>query len=117
MKIVPFGKRKGQDNGLSVYSGLLEGIGISSEEEVGEEEDGTIETPMEALSPGRTKMDEVQEAIEGVVGNPSLDNLMIILGAIGMSKINMQVADDGSHLSVSGIISFSKPDEKISKKD
>lgn len=109
MQIVPFGKQKGQDNGLSVISDLLEDTGVIP--------DTTFDTPMESQSPGRTKIDAVQAAIEEAVGEPSLDNLMIILAAIGMSKINISVAEDGGNLSVSGVIDFTEPEEKISKKD
>jgi len=114
MKIVPFGKQKGQDNGLSAYADLLEDTSAPEEEEIN---DGGFDTPMESQSPGRTKIDEVQAAIEGVVGEPSLDNLMIILAAIGMSQVGIKVADDGSNLSISGIIDFSEPESKISKKE
>jgi hypothetical protein len=114
MKIVPFGKWNGQNNRISIFSNLLGDEELSFGDT---EEDGTFEAPMESQSTGKTKIDDVQLAIEKVVGEPSIDNLMIILAAIGMSKISIQVNEDGSHLSVSGIIDFTEPDSKISKKE
>jgi len=111
MKIVPFGKQKGQEDEFFVYADLLEDTGISTDK------DSAFDLPAGSQSPGKTKIDEVQSAIENVVGEPSLDNLMIILAAIGMSKIGMNLSEDGSSLSVSGIISFTAPEEKISKKE
>jgi len=113
MKIIPFGKQRNQYSGVSAYAEILEEIRDTSDEDL----DESFDTPMESQSPGRTKIDEVQKAIEGAVGEPSLDNLMIILAAIGMSQIGVKVSDDGSHLAINGIIDFSEPESKISKKD
>lgn len=116
MKITPFGKQKGQQDGLSVYADLLGGDMVDVGDEAADAGE-SIETPMEAQAPQDSLIDDVQTAIEGVVGEPSLDNLFVILSAIGMSQVNIKVAEDGSSLSVSGIIDFSDPEAKIIKKD
>ena len=107
MKIIPFGKKRDQQDVLSVFSDHLDG----------EAEESLFDSSSNSSSPGRTKIDEVQRAIEGIVGEPSLDNLMIILAAIGMTQIGIKVSGDNSSLSVSGVIDISEPDTKISKKD
>lgn len=108
MKITPFGKLKGQDSGMSAYANLFGDQSDDSGEDMNSD-DGMQ---------NHTKIDELQDAIEQVVGEPSLDNLMIILAAIGMSQLNIKVSQDNSSLSVSGIIDFSEPEEeKIGRKE
>lgn len=107
MKITPFGKQKGQESGLSAYANLFEEKSDSPEKE---NANNDVES--------HTKIDEVQDAIIQVVGEPSLDNLMVILAAIGMSQISIKMSQDGSSIAVSGIIDFSEPEEeKIGRKE
>ena len=106
MKIIPFGKQKEQGGDLSTYANLFE-----------EKSDGTKDDD-EGVLKSSTKIDEIQDAITQSVGEPSLDNLMIILAAIGMSQISMKVSQDGSSIAISGIIDFSDPEEeKIGRKE
>ena len=117
MKIIPFGTKKGQNYGMPVYADLMENkLATDDSSEEGEGGD-TFLSSMDNRSPGRSKIEEVQESIEQIVGEPSLDNLMIILAAIGMSQIGIKVSNDGSSLSVTGIINFDEPDSKINRKD
>lgn len=122
MKITPFGKVK---NEYSVISNLLdselsteeENDEINNRDEDSESDKNSDEDSLESSSPGKIKILKVQEAIEEIVGEPSIDNLMIILSAIGMKSISLKVSEERNNLSVSGIIDFSEPDNKISKKD
>jgi len=112
MKILPFGKRKGQVEDSS-YSPTVPDA--KNDKEIMPNQPANNATMN--FQNNSTKIDEVQNAIIRSVGEPSLDNLMVILAAIGMSGIKLSVSEDGSSLSVSGIIRFSDKEEKITKKD
>lgn len=112
MKLVPYGKRKDQENSYLFSSNILNDM--PSDNHIDEKESEEI---INDSSPGREKIEKIQEAIEDVIGEPSFDGLMLILSAIGMTNIKINIDNDGTTLSVSGVINFSEPEEKISKKE
>lgn len=108
MKIIPYGKN--EDYFDAVVNASLDNLpSKDKEDEIAEklEEDST---PADQ----ETKVQQMEDAISEILGEPSLDNLMIILTAIGMSKISLSMSEDKTHLSVAGIISLSE-DKKIKK--
>ena len=110
MKLVPFGKRKGQDSLATEASFLDNSISLDTVDDTAE-----VETePSAELSDEIDKVQEVEKAISDVLGEATLDNLMIVLTAIGMTKISLSLAEDKSRLSVTGVINISG-EEKIEK--
>lgn len=108
MKIIPYGKN--EDYFDAVIKAGLEDLTPKDEEDeiVEKSEDESMSTEQE------TKVQKMEDAISEILGEPSLDSLMVILTAIGMSKISLSMAEDKTHLSVAGIISLSE-DKKIKK--
>lgn len=123
MKIVPFGKKRDQKS-LPISS-TLEKLAQVQEPAAPEEnaEPAIAETPTDNLNSNESpqmdastqKLEEIEKAIDTILGGPSLDNLMLLLTAIGMSKISISVSEDKTKLSISGIINLSEEDTKIKK--
>jgi hypothetical protein len=110
--IVPYGKSKNT-------ASSLEKISIFSQfEDVGVEE--TVEEAPEAASEEVTtsedvgKVKQVEQYLNETLGGPTLDNLMVVLTAVGMSKISISLSEDKSSLSISGAINLAD-DNKIMK--
>lgn len=111
MRVIPFGKNEGYVDRI-LEAALDE---LRPEPEEVQEPEAVEPTSDEMLNADQqSKAQRMEEAIAEILGEPSLDSLMIILTAIGMSKISLSMAEDQAHLSVAGIISLSE-DKKIKK--
>jgi len=62
-----------------------------------------------------SKVKQIEDCLNEILGTPTLDNLMIVLTAIGASKISLNLSEDGDTLSMSGTISLTGEDKKITK--
>jgi hypothetical protein len=62
-----------------------------------------------------SKVKQVEDFLNETLGEPSLDNLMVVLTAIGLSKISLNLSEDGDQLSLSGTINLDSEDKKITK--
>jgi hypothetical protein len=111
--IVPYGKSKNTASSLERIS-----IFSQFEEEIGVEK--TIEETPEAASEEATtsedvgKVKQVEQYLNETLGGPTLDNLMVVLTAVGMYKISISLSEDKSSLSISGAINLAD-DNKIMK--
>jgi hypothetical protein len=62
-----------------------------------------------------SKVKQIEDCLNEILGEPTLDNLMIVLTAIGATKISLSLSENGDQLSMSGTISLSGEDKKITK--
>jgi len=104
MQITPFGKLKDDS-----FRSLADSLFPTSDEEDSDGEDGIPDSDDRG-----DIIQNVENAISDVLGDPSLDNLMVILHAIGMSNVSLSLSDNNEKLSVSGVIELSS-DQKIKK--
>jgi hypothetical protein len=113
MIISPNGKRKDSEKELKLAFNF-------TEEALTDEE--PIADSFESLSPQEgdktftddSKVLQVERALGDILGEPSLDNLMVVLNAIGLVNVNLSLKDEGK-LSLSGVIELEESDKKISK--
>ena len=61
------------------------------------------------------RVKQVEDCLNDILGEPTLDGLMVVMTAIGASKISLNLSEDGDQLSFSGIISLTSEDKKIRK--
>jgi hypothetical protein len=124
MELTPFGNRKNTDGPYKQVQSMFD-LSTSDVEEESEpsgfDEPSETEGDFDAVDDGSmqedaSKIKQVEESLSSILGEPSLDNLMVILTAIGMGKISMSLSEDNSSLSVSGIIELTG-DNKIKKDD
>jgi len=120
MRIIPYGKATGfsATSNINDFVQTDEQADEQVEEQVQETQavdNGTQSESDKSLSTEqKSKVQQIENAIDDILGEPSLDSLMIVLSAIGMSKISLSMSEDQSHLSVTGIINLSE-DKKIKK--
>ena len=119
--IVPYGKSKNTASSLERYSLFSQYEEESVAEEPTETIEETLEPPSEVdpatpdtISEDVGKVEQVEKYLNETLGGPTLDNLMVVLTAVGMSKISISLSEDKSSLSVSGAISLAD-DNKIKK--
>jgi hypothetical protein len=115
--IVPYGKSKNTSSldKYSLFSAMEEETEVEEpveEAPVGVAEEAPAE--VDTISEDVGKVDQVEKFLNETLGGPTLDNLMVVLTAIGMSKISISVSEDKSSLSVSGAIDLAD-DNKIKK--
>jgi hypothetical protein len=114
--IVPYGKSKDSEE-LKKYS-LFNQFEEPEAEESLDDSGDALETGSDegAITEDVGKAEEVERYLNETLGGPTLDNLMIVLTAIGMSKISLSLSEDKSSLSVSGVIGLAD-DNKIKKEN
>jgi hypothetical protein len=112
MKIIPYGN----SNSYLDYVTQSSIVSVPQSEETSEDvEAEEVSTEPEETDGREKKIKSMENAIAEILGEPNLDNLMIILTAVGMSKLSFSMSEDNSHLSVAGIIDLSEDDGKIKK--
>jgi len=112
MKIVPFGKAEEYVDAVAQSGFESETMNLESQPE---QQAPAAGKQVAAEGDRDAKVQKMEAAIAEILGDPNLDNLMVVLTAIGMSKISLSMAEDNSHLSVAGIIDLSEEDNKIKK--
>ena len=113
--IVPYGKSKNTGDSLKRYSLFNDAEEAPVADEAPVVEEPSAE-PQDTISEDLGKVEEVERYLNDSLGGPTLDNLMVVLTAIGMSKISISMSEDKSSLSVSGVINLAD-DNKIRKEN
>jgi len=113
--IVPYGKSNNTSSleKFSLFSVLEEEDQMEEVEETPVVSDEISAEP-DTITEDVGKVEQVEQFLSENLGGPTLDNLMIVLTAIGMSKISINLSEDKSSLSVSGVINLAD-DNKIKK--
>lgn len=119
MQIMPNGKVKNSEKEIKEAFSIADNskeeidLALDNSENLDDSFNMSEDSDIETEDIGKVK--QVEDCLNDILGEPTLDGLMVVMTAIGASKISLNLSEDGDQLSFSGIISLTSEDKKIRK--